>query len=258
MQPSDASWGSAFPTMAYQVWMTTGSTAVITKHLAALVKYIDSLAIRLQHSGMAKNSLGHCESTRFPLRHIAGMSALQQNERSSLTWLCAALLACVMQPDGDWFPPSNGQKGSTDLVSAATFIQDTRHVAAMAGAVGDTKTQTRLLALEGSLAKQFNAAFGVPTNAFHRNLSDMQRQPDAEVRIGNGCQTDIGTALWLGTVPQSSRRAMIEALVKDIQAHDYHITSGILGTRSVYEALAMNGRMDVALKMLVRAHLPHS
>ena len=60
MQPSDASWGSAFPTMAYQVWMTTGSTAVIDKHLVALVKYIDSLASRLQHSGMAKNDLDHC------------------------------------------------------------------------------------------------------------------------------------------------------------------------------------------------------
>ena len=73
-----------------------------------------------------------------------------------------------------------------------------------------------------------------------------------EVRIGNGCQTDIGTALWLGVVPRSIQSSVVEALVKDIQSHDYHITSGILGTRSVYEALAMFGRMDVALKMLVR------
>jgi len=86
MQPSDASWGSAFPTMAYQVWMTTGSTAVITKHLAALVKYIDSLAIRLQHSGMSKNNLGHCTSTTiFLLRHVAGISALIKNGRIILT-----------------------------------------------------------------------------------------------------------------------------------------------------------------------------
>lgn len=172
--------------------------------------------------------------------------------------MCAALLACSLQPDGDWFPPSNGQKGSTDLVSAATFIQDTRHVAAMAGAVGDTKTQTRLQMLEDSLAKQFNAAFGVSTIASDRNLPEMEDQAATEVRIGNGCQTDIGTALWLGIVPQSSRSRVTEALVKDIQAHDYHITSGILGTRSVYEALALNGRMDIALKMLVRAQLPHS
>lgn len=143
MQPSDASWGSAFPTMAYQVWMTTGSTAVIDKHLVALVKYIDSLASRLQHSGMAKNNLGHCALPHGLRRCVADIAAIPRNRWISLTRSCTALLI-LCGPDGDWFPPSNGQKGSTDLVSAATFIQDTRHVAAMAGAVGDTKTQDRL------------------------------------------------------------------------------------------------------------------
>ena len=147
MQPSDASWGSAFPTMAYQVWMTTGSTAVIDKHLGALVKYIDSLATRLQHSGMAKNNLGHCALPHDLLRRVAVIAAptwaLPRNRWISLIRSCATFLV-LCGSDGDWFPPSNGQKGSTDLVSAATFIQDTRHVAAMAGAVGETKTQDRL------------------------------------------------------------------------------------------------------------------
>ena len=106
--------------------------------------------------------------------------------------------------------------------------------------------------LVASLTKQFNAAFKVHTVTAHGNSTEIQQQADMEVRIGNGCQTDVGTALWLGVVPKALLTSVVEALVKDIQAHDYHITSGILGTRSVYEALAMNGRMDVALKMLVR------
>ena len=105
--------------------------------------------------------------------------------------------------------------------------------------------------LVASLTKQFNAAFNVHTVAAHGNWTELPQQGDMEVRIGNGCQTDVGTALWLGVVPKALLTSVVDALVKDIQAHDYHITSGILGTRSVYEALAMNGRMDVALKMLV-------
>lgn len=107
-----------------------------------------------------------------------------------------------------------------------------------------------------SLIKQFNAAFIVHAVAAHSNSTETQQQADVQVRIGSGCQTDVGTALWLGVVPKALLSSVVEALVKDIQAHDYHITSGILGTRSVYEALAMNGRMDVALKMLVRPALP--
>ena len=211
MQPSDASWGSAFPTMAYRVWMTTGRTDVIKKHLPSLVKYIDSLSSRLKSSGMAKNNLGHY---------------------------------------GDWFPPSNGQKGSTELVSAGAFIQDTRHVAAMAGAVGDTKTQSRLTALVASTVKEFHAAW------LSHKSSDPRLWWAADRRIGNGGQTDIGTALWLDVVPPADKSAVVEALVKDIQKHGYHTTSGILGTRSVYEALAMNGRMDVALAMLNQTSFP--
>lgn len=113
-------------------------------------------------------------------------------------------------------------------------------------------------ALAVSLVEQFNAAFSVRTLPSYSNSTGVQRQADVKVRIGNGCQTDVGTALWLGVVPQSSQRSVVEALVTDIQAHDYHITSGILGTRSVYEALATHGRMDVALKMLVRFHFYHS
>lgn len=92
MQPSDASWGSAFPTMAYQVWMTTGSTAVIGKHLVALVKYIDSLASRLQHSGMVKNNLGHCTLPHSLLRCVGDITARPRNRWISLTRSCTALL----------------------------------------------------------------------------------------------------------------------------------------------------------------------
>ena len=158
-----------------------------------------------------------------------------------------------MLPDGDWFPPSNGQKGSTELVSAATFIQDARHVAAMAGAVGDAKTQARLAggenrqaslycslldwppcdrmlglgcatALAATLLAEFTAAFG-PHSQGDPGLADNadgRARAPWDGKIGNGGQTDVGTALWLGAVPNATRAAVVEALVRDIEAHGCH------------------------------------
>ena len=57
-------------------------------------------------------------------------------------------------------------------------------------------------------------------------------------------------------MPPHSRAAVVESLVKNIQQHSYHTTSGILGTRAQYEALAKNGRMDVALAMLNKTDFP--
>ena len=50
----------------------------------------------------------------------------------------------------------------------------------------------------------------------------------------------------------------------DIVKHGFHVTTGIIGdvttgiigTRAIYEALAKNGRMDVALKMLSQTDFP--
>ena len=105
--------------------------------------------------------------------------------------------------------------------------------------------------LVGSLTKKCNAAFKVHTVAAHSTSTQSQQQADTEVRIGSGCETDVGTALGRKVVQKALLSSVVEALVKGIQAHDYHITSGILGTRSVYEALAMNGRMDVACPQIL-------
>ena len=49
---------------------------------------------------------------------------------------------------------------------------------------------------------------------------------------------------------------MVETLVADITKHGFHVTTGIIGTRAIYEALAKNGRMDVALKLLSKTDFP--
>jgi alpha-L-rhamnosidase len=150
-------------------------------------------------------------------------------------------LAHIRTKYGDWFPPGsdgNGAAGTKPLVSASAFIHDAKIVSEMAGAVGNYTIQKKLELLHDSLAAEFNSIW------MHNSS------------YASGCQTDLAVPLWLGIVPTNNRAAVVETLVKDIESHGYHTTSGILGTRAQYEALAKNGRTDVALAMLNKTDFP--
>ena len=112
-------------------------------------------------------------------------------------------------------------------------------VSQMAGAVGNHSLQQQLSARHASLAAEFNKIWLKNSSSY-----------------ASGCQTDLSVSLWLGIVPAEHRPAVVESLVKDIELHGYHTTSGILGTRAQYEALAKNGRTDVALAMLNKTDFP--
>lgn len=54
MQPCDPNWGSAYPTIAHTVWTTSGSTAVVHRHLDNVVAYIGSLQRAVKANGLGK------------------------------------------------------------------------------------------------------------------------------------------------------------------------------------------------------------
>ena len=198
MQPADPSWGSAYPTIVHAVWMQTGRNDIITRHLDSVVRYMHTLEAAVSGSGLS---------------HMFAKYA-------------------------DWFPPAGAASASKSLVSAATFIHDSRLVAAMAEAVGNSSVHHHFAQLSADLATQFNAAW------LHNGS------------YASGLQTELALPLFLDIVPQAQQQAVVEALVRQIEHHDKHVTSGIIGTRAIYEALAKNGRMDVALAMLAKTDFP--
>lgn len=68
-----------------------------------------------------------------------------------------------------------------------------------------------------------------------------------------GVQTAQALALSIGAAPSPADAvSVLKALVADIALHDNHLTTGIIGTRFLLDALTAGGRADVALA-LVRA-----
>jgi alpha-L-rhamnosidase len=71
-----------------------------------------------------------------------------------------------------------------------------------------------------------------------------------------GSQSADAMALRLDFVPEGERARVVESLVADLCARDCHLSTGIFGTRHLFDALCENGRFDVAWRVLTAEGYP--
>ena len=74
--------------------------------------------------------------------------------------------------------------------------------------------------------------------------------------VGTGTETSYVLALHMNLVPESLRAAAVDRLVKEIEAKGWHVSTGFLGTPHLLFALAENGRVDVAYRLLLTDTYP--
>ncbi|MDE6517061.1 MAG: hypothetical protein K2L18_04330, partial [Acetatifactor sp.] len=75
-------------------------------------------------------------------------------------------------------------------------------------------------------------------------------------RYGNGSQASFGCAIYSGLVPEEKLQSAVDALVEAVRAKDYHLTSGEVGLKQVFTALAEHGRNDVVCRMVMNETSP--
>jgi alpha-L-rhamnosidase len=63
-------------------------------------------------------------------------------------------------------------------------------------------------------------------------------------------------ALYTKMSPESLEPALIDKLVKDIEGHNWHLSTGFLGTPFLLFTLADHGRSDVAYRLLLNETYP--
>ena len=66
----------------------------------------------------------------------------------------------------------------------------------------------------------------------------------------------LSFALKLGLIPEADEEAVLDRLVSDIEAHGNHLTTGILGTKYVMEALASHGKYQTAMNLILQKTYP--
>lgn len=100
--------------------------------------------------------------------------------------------------------------------------------------------------------KHYNQLAEAIRKAFHENKTCYNKTN----LYGNGTQSGYGCVLYSGIVMDENREKTVERLVAAIEETDYHLTSGEVGLKQVFSALAENGRSDIVYKMVTNETMP--
>ena len=151
---------------------------------------------------------------------------------------------------GDWCPPGSIAPKKTPVALTSTFYlyHDTRLFARMAGALGRREDARRYAARCDAIRSAFNRAFLKGGEYAGRLFAPADRAPS---------QTSQALPLALGLVPPAARRSVIAALMRGVENdQDFHLDTGIIGTRYLLEVLTAIGRPDAAFRVATQTSYP--
>jgi alpha-L-rhamnosidase len=137
----------------------------------------------------------------------------------------------------DWLAP--GSQTPVDLVATAYWALIARQMSEMAHALGKDGDADRYRVLGNQIRDAFQKQW----------VKD-------DGTVGSGSQTGYVLALYTDLVPDGQVAAAVEKLVQDIQAHDWHLTTGFLGTPFLLFTLADHDRTDIAYRLLLNDTYP--
>jgi alpha-L-rhamnosidase len=153
---------------------------------------------------------------------------------------------------GDWAPPAHesdpthGESSPIslntpgDLVSTAFYFYTTTLLVRIAQRLDRIEDAVKY----GTLAEKIR-------DSFHRKFWNEERSG-----YGTGNQACNALALYVDLVPVDLRAQVVRALVRDVQKHDHHLTTGNLCSKYLLEILAQEGHFDTALLVATKTTYP--
>jgi alpha-L-rhamnosidase len=138
---------------------------------------------------------------------------------------------------GDWL--AIGSVTSKDLIATAYWAYDASLMSQMAAAVNKPQDAERYRQLFEHIRIAFDHAYVKPDGT-----------------VGNGSQTSYVLALHMQLIPKELRPLAANKLVADIKAHQWHLTTGFLGTPYIMIELSNSGHSDVAYRLLLNTSFP--
>lgn len=138
---------------------------------------------------------------------------------------------------GDWLAPD----GSTnnELIATGLWAMTANMMSQMAMATGKEAESKKYSELRDNIKSVFQKTY-----------------IGADGKVGTGSQTSYVIALHTGMVSDSLKKLVTDKLVKAIEAANWHLTTGFLGTPYLLFALSDNGRADIAYRLLLNETYP--
>jgi alpha-L-rhamnosidase len=137
----------------------------------------------------------------------------------------------------DWLAPD--QNTNKDLLATAYWALIANMMSQMAQAVGKDADAKRY----DDVGRNIRAAF---QKAYIKE----------DGTVGTGTQTSYVVALYTKMAPVALEPALVDKLVRDIEARQWHLSTGFLGTPFLLFTLADHGRTDVAYRLLLNDSYP--
>lgn len=137
---------------------------------------------------------------------------------------------------GDWLPYKT--KTPIDFTSSCFYYWDYKLMAEFATILGrDPKLfQDKADTLRSTINRKY----------FH---------PDS-ASYSNGSQTALGTALYMGLVPDGWEQKVADRLAQSVRSTDAHLDFGLLGSKFVPTVLTRYGHVDLAYEMIAQKSPP--
>jgi len=138
---------------------------------------------------------------------------------------------------GDWL--AIGSTTSKDLIATAYWAYDASLMMRIAQVLDRPQDEQKYREVFERVRKAFN-----------------QEYVKSDGTVGTGSQTSYVLALHMNLLSQKDRAIAAEKLVEDIKAHDWHLTTGFLGTPYLMIELSNSGHSDVAYRLLLQNTYP--
>ncbi|MDD4031951.1 MAG: family 78 glycoside hydrolase catalytic domain [Bacteroidales bacterium] len=139
---------------------------------------------------------------------------------------------------GDWIPvKSNANK---ELTSSVYYYADVTILAKAAALFNKTEDEKKYLALAEKIRDAINAKF---YNA-------------SEGIYASGLQTELSVPLYWGVVEEENKEKVAEQLAKRVEADMFHLDTGLLGSKTLLNALSENGYSNIAYRVASQETYP--
>lgn len=139
---------------------------------------------------------------------------------------------------GDWVPVKS--KSPVELTSSIYFYVDALIMAKTAALFHQKDDERKYRALADKVRSAIN-----------------DKYLDAETGLyGQGLQTELSMPLYWDIVPDSLRAKVAANLAKRVEADNFYLDVGLLGTKAILNALSENGYADVAYHVAARETYP--
>lgn len=146
---------------------------------------------------------------------------------------------------GDWYDYGNFKAGYSrntpvPFVATAYYFYALKYLVKSAEMVGNKNDAVHYSAMAEEVRKTLNTKFF-----------------NAETKqYATGSQTANALAIYMNIVEPVYRQAVLDNLVKDINAHGNRLTTGDIGNRYLFQTLATNGLNELMYKMFNHEEAP--